>query len=183
MIKNNVFRKNLVTNEIDNGAVDSVFETENLRGNIILDHPYIELASNDIQILQYNLLKQKKEAKQVLSDKVDEFLGDKITIGNLSWKIDSESQFNILSAINDFDAVLEEQKALGYIPADSTKIAWSSTGLVSKDDLIAIKNEVRRRKSIILGKVKLQLEGQIDAAQTSDDVNKIVEKLDLSKFL
>ena len=108
-------------------------------------HEYLE--HNNRDIIQYQLSLCKKDRKRQLNQKVDEFLEGKIIVGNLLWKIDAKSQLNILGAIDDFDAILEEQKALGYIPKNSTKIAWSSTGLVSKDDLIAIKNAIRRRKN------------------------------------
>lgn len=141
------------------------------------------LNDDDKEILNYQLFFTRKSAKQKLSSIIEEFFKQKILLNGKSWKVDQESQFNILGAIDDFDAVLSEQKAFGYIPADSIKIAWSSTGLISKEDLIDVKNEVRRRKSIILGKVKLQLESEIDKALDSDDINKIVDNLDLNKFL
>ena len=46
-IINNVLRKNLLTNEIDYGNVDSEFEAENLNGNIIRDNPWVEISEND----------------------------------------------------------------------------------------------------------------------------------------
>ena len=43
MIKYNIVRKNLLTGEVDYGEVDSIFEAENLKGNIIKDYPFVEL--------------------------------------------------------------------------------------------------------------------------------------------
>jgi hypothetical protein len=53
MIKENVLRKNLLNNEIDIGIVDSIFEGENLKGNIINSHPYIELKTTDQEYIDY----------------------------------------------------------------------------------------------------------------------------------
>jgi hypothetical protein len=54
MIKENVLRKNLLTNEIDYGNVDSEFEAENLNGNIIQDSPWVEIAKGSIDYINYH---------------------------------------------------------------------------------------------------------------------------------
>ena len=57
MIKENVLRKNLLTNEIDYGNVDSEFESINLKAednnSIIYTHPYIELSADTPEYKQY----------------------------------------------------------------------------------------------------------------------------------
>lgn len=53
MIKENVLRKNLLTNEIDYGNVDSEFETENLNGNIIQDNPHIQITEDNEDAKNY----------------------------------------------------------------------------------------------------------------------------------
>lgn len=53
MIKQNVLRKNLLTNDIDYGNVDSEFEIENLNGNVIQDNPFVELSISSDEYKNY----------------------------------------------------------------------------------------------------------------------------------
>ena len=59
MIKENILRKNLLTNEIDCGSVDSIFEIQNLAGNIIAEHPYIEIKEGSEDYSNFYLSKTK----------------------------------------------------------------------------------------------------------------------------
>lgn len=69
MIKENVLRKNLLTNEIDYGNVDSEFEVENLNGNIIQDSPWVEVFEDSEYAKNYLLPKLKIEKiKQVKAE-------------------------------------------------------------------------------------------------------------------
>ena len=61
MIKENVLRKNLLTNEIDCGNVDSEFEAENLNGNIIQDNPWVEISKDSDIYKEYTLSNIKLE--------------------------------------------------------------------------------------------------------------------------
>lgn len=66
MIKYNVLRKNLLTNEMDYGNVDSEFEAENLNGNIVQDSPWVEISEDSDEGKSYILPKLKIEKiKQV----------------------------------------------------------------------------------------------------------------------
>lgn len=74
-IKENVLRKNLLTNEIDRGQVDTEFEASNLAGKIIPEFPHVEITEDDAdyKILSFNrektkaLLCVKQEANQRIS--------------------------------------------------------------------------------------------------------------------
>jgi hypothetical protein len=75
-LKENVLRKNLLTKEIDRGQVDTEFEQENLRGNIIKDYPFIEITEedSDYQTMFFSREKEKRlllikqEANQRISN-------------------------------------------------------------------------------------------------------------------
>lgn len=75
MIKNSVLRKNLLTNEIDYGNIDSEFEVENLNGNIIQDSPWIEISEDSDEGKSYILPKLKiekvKQTKAEASKRID----------------------------------------------------------------------------------------------------------------
>ena len=62
MIKENVLRRNLITNEIDMGDVDLIFEVMNLAGNIVAEAPWVEISENDTRwkALQFTKLKTNK---------------------------------------------------------------------------------------------------------------------------
>jgi hypothetical protein len=60
-IKENVLRKNLLTKEIDRGQVDSVFEVENLAGNIIEEYPFAEITEDDADYIALKIIKIKKD--------------------------------------------------------------------------------------------------------------------------
>ena len=64
MIKVNVLRRNLLTNEIDYGNVDSEFETENLNGNIIQDSPWVEISNDTEDVKNYFELKRHRKIMQ-----------------------------------------------------------------------------------------------------------------------
>lgn len=69
MIKENVLRKNLLTNQIDFGNVDSEFEAENLNGNVIQDSPWVEISEDDENWKVINLTKLKSEkVKQIKAE-------------------------------------------------------------------------------------------------------------------
>ena len=53
-------RKNLLTNEIDYGSVDPIFEAENLAGNIIQQHPYVEIKECSEEYINFYLHEIKK---------------------------------------------------------------------------------------------------------------------------
>lgn len=65
MIKKNVFRKNLLTDEIDCGNIDSNIEQENLNGQINKQNPWIEVSIKD-PILQNSPLNSMKVEKQFI---------------------------------------------------------------------------------------------------------------------
>ena len=75
MIKKNVLRKNLLTNEIDYGNVDSEFESENLNGNIIQDSPWVEIFEDDAdwksQLLNTKKTQKIREIKYEASKRID----------------------------------------------------------------------------------------------------------------
>lgn len=76
MIKENVLRKNLLTNEIDYGNVDSEFEAENLNGNIIQDNPWVEISEDDAdwksQLLNTTKTQKIREVKAEAAKRIDE---------------------------------------------------------------------------------------------------------------
>ncbi len=73
-------RKNLLTNEIDYGSVDPIFEAENLAGNIIAEYPYVEVKEGSEEYINFSLNKIKSiklsaiknEAKQRILTKYPE---------------------------------------------------------------------------------------------------------------
>lgn len=75
MIKENVLRKNLLTNEIDYGNVDTEFENENLKGNIIEDNPWVEISEEDSawksQLLNTTKIQKLKEVKAEAAKRIE----------------------------------------------------------------------------------------------------------------
>jgi hypothetical protein len=65
MIKNNVLRKNLLTNEIDYGVIDSEFENSNLNGFIINEFPFIELDTGSQEAIDFITTIELKRAKEL----------------------------------------------------------------------------------------------------------------------
>lgn len=61
MIKENILRKNILTDEINYGNVDSEFEQENLNGNIIQENPWVEISEDSDEGKNYILLRLKTE--------------------------------------------------------------------------------------------------------------------------
>ena len=51
MIKPNVLRKNLLTNKVDYGEVNTEHEANNRNGKINKDYPYIEILLSEIETL------------------------------------------------------------------------------------------------------------------------------------
>ena len=75
MVKENVLRKNLLTNKIDFGNIDTEFETENLKGNIINDSPWIEILESDetwkAQVLHTTKTQKIKNVKLEAARRID----------------------------------------------------------------------------------------------------------------
>jgi hypothetical protein len=74
MIKENVLRKNLLTNEIDTGSIDTIFEEVNKKaldknGNvvkpelIIQEYPFVEASKKDIEAFDLENLRKQKESE------------------------------------------------------------------------------------------------------------------------
>jgi hypothetical protein len=75
MVKENVLRKNLLTNKIDFGNIDTEFEAENLKGNIINDSPWIEISESDetwkAQVLCTTKTQEIKNVKLEAARRID----------------------------------------------------------------------------------------------------------------
>jgi hypothetical protein len=76
MIKENVLRKNLLTNEIDYGNVDSEFEAENLNGNIVQNNPWIEIRENSDEYKANNLSCIKSQKIQSIKIEASKRIND-----------------------------------------------------------------------------------------------------------
>jgi len=100
MIKENVLRKNLLTNKIDYGNVDSEFELQNLKGNIIDIHPYIEI-TNIKEIEAYELINLKASIKdKLLSDYKKSKTGIVFKYENQTIKFENDLEEAIKELIN-----------------------------------------------------------------------------------
>src|SRR5574343_141406 len=116
MIKENVLRKNLLTNEIDYGNVDSEFEFENLHGNIIQDSPWIEISEDDKEFIISAQNRQLQSLKVQKKQEIDEYW-DKMRVFNIrnGMTLPCKADQNWYNTISNTIDILKTNYELGLL--------------------------------------------------------------------
>ena len=174
MIKENVLRKNLLTNEIDCGNVDPEFEAENLNGNIIQNSPWIEIDINSEEMKKY---KDTSELKQKQIDKTI-LIKDAYSKAQFSLVKQNGSIFKVaLSGDNWLDFERQVLKASVNGVADLVAINEAGILKVLQDIPFSVLQPLYKNLcNVSVGNftIKNQLLYQVNIAQNSSDVENIV---------
>lgn len=134
MIKENILRKNLLTNEIDTGSIDTIFAEINKKaldknGNvvkpesIIQDHPYIEATLEEIEAFELDNLREQKKSEV---DRIKNELELTLEYNGTKYDIDTKAQTSFIM-YKDLIEKGQLQEPIYWVSADNKNIQLTIT--------------------------------------------------------